>query len=689
MLSKGIRPRQSGVKSANPPDQAHDRKIAGINAQRAFTQFILERGKGTKMKMHRFTGKVLALTLLVSIMTAGYLYAEQKWGDPKPVVAPGNPTSIDYAAVRDGKRPHYPGWGDIFDKGKNPYMRRWEDAIVLETKGKWLDGRTPYLVHEKQMEEAKKKLAELEKKTGKKPNFLIVLLDDVGWMDLGFNGGGITVGSPTPQMDIVGKEGLILTSAYSQPSCSPSRATINTGRLPVRHGILIPPMYGMPGGLGGEITIAQLLKKAGYQTQAVGKWHMGANAASMPQAVGYDDFFGFMGVSDEYTEWRDWYYNPDLAVYDKSYLWAKNGLHDRCLVHGKTGMKEMKCVQEITLPVVKELDRMWMEYSQDFIRKMAKSDKPWFLYHCARGCHFDNYPSDDFVARSPARHPYTDCITEMDHIFGTLMKTLEETGQLENTMVILTSDNGPELETWPDCARTPFRLGKGSTWEGGQRVPFVVYWKGMIKGDKSDGLFDFADILPTFLTMAGRPDLLPKDRFIDGIDQTSFLLSDEGLSNRKYVFYWLQNNLSAMRTGQYKVMYMGEYMTSPHDTNNPGGFSGVNGYSSYAKFFNLYQDPKETHSYTIRKLPIASRFDKPLLGTVMSLWKWPSKLKAFTVHPQVDPLLGDVLNIDAFGKLKEKLKLMQFSPVGDLKAGVKDVKDFFEREEEALKKKLP
>jgi len=276
----------------------------------------------------------------------------------------------------------------------------------------------------------------------------------------------------------------------------------------------------------------------------------------------------------------------------------------------------------------------------------------------------------------------------MDHIFGTLMKTLEETGQLENTLIILTSDNGPELETWPDSARTPFRLGKGSTWEGGQRVPFLVYWKGMIKTDKSDGLFDFTDILPTFLTLAGRPDLVPTDRFIDGVDQTSFLLSDQGLSNRKYVFYWLQNNLSAVRIGQYKTLYMGEYFTSdPVDVNNPGGFSGVNGYSSYAKIFNLYQDPKETHSYAIRKLPITSAFMEPLKGTILSLWKYPSKLKAFTVHPQVDPLMGDILNVKGFEKVKEKLRDLQLGPHGDNAGAGKDLDKFLENEKEAAEKK--
>lgn len=641
------------------------------------------------MREHTFVTVMLGLTILYFLNATPLANAQQQWGAPKPVKAPGNPTAIDYSAVRDGERPHFPGWGSIFEGGKNPYMHRWEDTFALQTEGQWVQGRTPHLVHRSQMEEAKKKLEALKKKTGKKPNFLIILLDDVGWMDLGFNGGGVAVGSPTPQMDRLAKEGLILTSVYSQPSCSPSRATINTGRLPVRHGILIPPMYGMPGGLEGEITIAQLLKKAGYQTQAVGKWHMGANEKSLPQNVGYDDFFGFMGVSDEYSEWRDWYYNPDLAVYDKSYQWAKKHMHDRCVVHGKTGMQEMQCVQEITLPVIKELDRMWLEYSLDFIRKISKQEKPWFLYHCTRGCHFDNYPSEDFLARSPARHPYTDCIAEMDHICGSLIHALEETGQLENTVVILTSDNGPELETWPDSARTPFRLGKGSTWEGGQRVPFLVYWKGMIHSDKSDGLFDFADILPTLLTMAGRSDLIPNDRFIDGVDQTSFLLSDEGLSNRKYIFYWLQNNLSAIRIGQYKSVYMGEYFTSnPYDAHNPGGFSGINGYSSYAKFFNLYQDPQETHSYTIRKLPLAVDFTEPLKGTIVSLWKYPSKLKAFTVHPQVDPLLGDILHVGSFKDLMEKLKALHLSPFGDNRGVLKDMDRFLDREAEALKKKV-
>ena len=133
-------------------------------------------------------------------------------------------------------------------------------------------------------------------------------------MDFGFNGGGIAVGSATPDIDKIASEGLILTSAYSQPSCSPTRATILTGQYPVHHGILRPPMYGEPGGLNGNITIAKLLSQQGYVTQAIGKWHVGENEGSQPQNVGFDDFRGFLSVSDMYTEWRDPHYNPEVAL---------------------------------------------------------------------------------------------------------------------------------------------------------------------------------------------------------------------------------------------------------------------------------------------------------------------------------------------------------------------------------------
>jgi len=182
------------------------------------------------------------------------------------------------------------------------------------------------------------------------------------------------------------------------------------------------------------------------------------------------------------------------------------------------------------------------------------------------------------------------------------VKTLEETGQLEHTIILVTSDNGPNMETWPDAAYTPFRCAKGSTWEGGVRVPAVVSWPGMIDaGRASDGLFAFSDFLPTVLNLAGVPDAVPDDRFIDGVDQTSFLIAPDGLTNRKHQYYWLGGMMSAVRVGELKFV-LNATSDDQHDVAGPGGFTGVTQKFTYGKLFNLYLDPKESHSYLVRKL---------------------------------------------------------------------------------------
>ena len=377
----------------------------------------------------------------------------------------------------------------------------------------------PVIQYAEQDKVASEKLAALAEKTGKKPNILIFLLDDVGWMDPGFNGGGVAVGNATPEMDKLAAEGLILTSAYSTPSCSPTRATIHTGQNPLHHGILRPPMYGEPGGLDGALTMPDLLKKEGYITQGVGKWHMGENQGSLPQNVGYDDYLGFLGVSDMYTEWRDVYFNPEVALSPERFKMMEEDNFNHYEVHC-TPADKTKCQNGklIDLDYIKDLDKHWMEVSLGFLDRMKGSDKPWYLYHATRGCHFDNYPSDEWAGKSMARTSYSDCMVHMDYVLGRLMDKLEETGEAENTIVIFTSDNGPECEI-PPHGRTPFRGCKGSSWEGGVRVPTFVYWKGMIAPRKSDQLFDLADILPTGLHLAGYPGaklakLFPKSTYI-------------------------------------------------------------------------------------------------------------------------------------------------------------------------------
>jgi arylsulfatase len=486
--------------------------------------------------------------------------------------------------------------------------------------------REPQFVHADQAQLARERLAQYrERNNGRRPNVLVILMDDVGWGDFGCYGGGVAVGAPTPNIDRLARAGLLLTSCYSEPSCTPSRATLLTGRLPMRHGLQRPPMYGEPGGLQGEVTLAELLSAAGYVTEAVGKWHLGENVESQPQNCGFDDFYGFLSVSDMYTEWRDPYFFPEVVYSEERTRWIENQPFNKCFVHATRG-GELETVEEVTIPVLSLLDDRWADYSVDFIRRMAGGDKPWFLYHNTRGAHFDNYPHERFLGASPARHPYKDTLVELDDIVGRLVAALRETGQLEHTLVFVSSDNGPEMETWPDAAYTPFRCAKGSTWEGGVRVPGILSWPGMIDHDRaSDGLFTFSDLFPTALTLASAESTFPDDRFVDGVDQASFLLAPDGLSNRKYQYYWLGQMFSALRVAEYKFM-LGSISDDDTDVHNPGGFTGVVQKYPYGRLYNLYLDPKETRSYLIRKLAYLEALQRGVIDHLRTFAKYPAKL---------------------------------------------------------------
>jgi arylsulfatase A-like enzyme len=496
------------------------------------------------------------------------------------------------------------------------------DPIVEQTV-RAADHLEPRFVQPEQEAAASERLAAFAR-DGKRPNVLMVVFDDVGWGDFGCYGGGAAVGAPTPNLDRLARHGLLLTSCYSEPSCTPSRASLMTGRLPMRHGLMRPPMYGEAGGLQGEITIAKLLADAGYVTQAVGKWHMGENEESQPQYVGFDDFYGFLSVSDMYTEWRDPYFFPEVAYSEERTRWIENQPFNRCFVHA-TKESPLENVEEVTIPVLSELDDKWAEYSLEFLRRMARQEQPWFLYHCTRGAHFDNYPHPRFLGKSPAKHPYKDTIIELDDIVGRLVAELEATGQLEDTLVFVTSDNGPEMETWPDAAYSPFRSAKGSTWEGGQRVPGIVSWPGMIDADRaSDGLFSLLDWFPTMLRLAGAEASIPDDRYIDGVDQTSFLLAPDSVSNRKYLYYWLGTTFSAVRVGEFKFM-LASTSDDDRDVMNVGGFTGVTQKYTYGRLYNLYLDPKETRSYMVRKLAYLESFQSGIVNHVRTYAKFPPK----------------------------------------------------------------
>lgn len=466
-------------------------------------------------------------------------------------------------------------------------------------------GREPAVRRPAQEVEARRKLEDLQRRAGQRPNIVVVLMDDVGWGDFGAYGGGAAVGAATPNLDRLAQGGLRLTSAYSQPSCTPTRASLLTGRLPVRSGLLRPFLPGQnnEGGLAGEITLAALLKKAGYATEAVGKWHLGAGQSSQPQNVGFDRYYGILTSSDDYTAWLEPWRNPDLANDPARRAWASEG-ETMAIVEGRTG-EEAKPVYPIDLDTIRHVDEKLTQRAVSFIEGRGRKDPPFFLYLATRGAHNDNYPHPDFAGKSAAKYPYKDVIQELDHRVGQVVEALRRTDQLKNTLIVVTSDNGPFAETFPDTGYTPFRGAKGTIYEGGVRTPLIAYWDGMIApGRVSDGLFDLTDLFATCLAVAGASDQVPKDRFIDSIDQSGFLLADRGESARRAVYFWLGATFMGVRVGEFKYLVRDQHFENKDTWPASSPFQSTTAPAAYGgKLFHLYVDPKEEHALLPLKQP--------------------------------------------------------------------------------------
>jgi arylsulfatase len=238
-------------------------------------------------------------------------------------------------------------------------------------------------------------------------------------------------------------------------------------------------------------------------------------------------------------------------------------------------------------------DRMLKDFTVNKIKELARAGRPFYLQHAFMKPHADNFPSKEFEGASASKYQFRDSVVEIDTYVGEIMQALEENGLLENTLVFFTSDNGPQMDSWPDSGYTPFRGGKGTGWEGAVRIPGIAYWKGMIKsGQVNDGLFDLMDIFNTSIALAGASDKIPTDVYIDGIDQTSFLLTENGKSNRDKVFIWSQTDFLAMRMYEYKQHFK---VVQTDRTFLNIDMTTVNNVGLAPWLFNLYIDPKEQY----------------------------------------------------------------------------------------------
>jgi arylsulfatase len=477
-----------------------------------------------------------------------------------------------------------------------------------------------------QEQAAQKKLDNLRAKTGRRPNIVWLLIDDMGYGDPGAFGGGAAIGAATPNIDQLARDGLKLTSTYSQPTCTPTRSAILTGRLPVRTGLTRPILAGdkiTKNPWADENSLAKLLSDAGYATVLSGKWHVGEAVGMRPQDVGFDEFYGYYQAEKELTQAFDKRRYPDLVLNpERLEMLRKTGASDG-LYHGFKGGQTTEVEKVDSIEKMAEGDRLLKEFTVAKIRDLARGNKPFFLEHAFMKVHADTFASKSFEGKSGSKYPYKDSVVEVDAYVGEIVKALADAGVLENTLIFVTSDNGPQMDSWPDSGFTPFRGAKASTWEGGVRVPGIAYWKGMIApGRESDGLFDLMDLFNTSLNVAGATNKIPTDRYIDGIDQTSFLLADDGQSKREKVYLWNEKDLMAMRMYEYKIHIK---ILQTHAQWLDIDMTTISEVGLAPWLFNLYIDPKEQYPVGHRMNAWLASMAAELKGHAATLKKFPPK----------------------------------------------------------------
>jgi arylsulfatase len=382
------------------------------------------------------------------------------------------------------------------------------------------------------------------------PNIVLVFMDNFGWGEPGFNGGGIIRGAPTPRLDRLADEGLRLTNFNVEVQCTPSRSALMTGRYGIRSGnASIPLGTGVYGLVQWEITLAEALSDAGYRTGMFGKWHLGRTPGRYPTDQGFDEWYGIPNSTDEST-WSS------LEFYDESVI----PLTD--VYEGRKG-EQPTAVRPYTLEYRPLIDKDLTDRAIDFMRRSREEGRPFFVYLPYTATHFPTLPHPDFRG-STGKGAWADLLAQIDAYTGRLLDAVEELGIQENTIFIFTADNGPEsgarggtnltVETAIQGTAGPWRGTLFTGYEGALRVPFVIRWPGRVSsGSSSDEIVHAMDLFPTLLRIAGGE--VPDDRVIDGVDQTDFLLGNRERSSREGFVVYVGNEIFAVKWRNWKVHF--------------------------------------------------------------------------------------------------------------------------------------
>jgi arylsulfatase len=396
----------------------------------------------------------------------------------------------------------------------------------------------------------------------KKPNILILWGDDIGTWNVSYFSRGM-MGYRTPNIDRVGNEGVAFTDYYGQQSCTAGRAAFICGQNPVRTGLTKVGMPGASVGLQAEDpTIAELLKPLGYATAQFGKNHLGDKDEYLPTVHGFDEFFGNLYHLNAEEEPENPDYPKDPAF--KKRFGPRGVL--KCTGDGKGGQK-ITDTGPLTKKRMETVDEEFTAAALDWIEKQAKADQPFFLWYNSTAMHFRTHVADKHRGKS-GQDEYSDRMVVHDEQIGQILDKLDELGIADNTIVMYSTDNGPENDTWPDAANTPFRSQKDTNWEGGWRVPAFIRWPGKIKpGTVLNGIVSHQDMLPTLLAAAGDPDVKEKlqkgykvgDKtfkvHIDGFNMLPYLTGEVKESPRKAFFYMSDDGeVMAVRHGDWKFV---------------------------------------------------------------------------------------------------------------------------------------
>jgi len=392
-----------------------------------------------------------------------------------------------------------------------------------------------------------------------KPNILVIWGDDIGYWNISAYNQGM-MGYETPNIDRIANEGALFTDWYAQQSCTAGRAAFILGQHPFRTGLLTIGMPGSPQGIKDTMpTLAELLKPHGYTSGQFGKNHLGDQDEHLPTNHGFDEFYGNLYHLNAEEEPETYYYPKDPEFHKQ--------FGPRGVIHSYADGR-IQDTGPMTRKRMENADQDFADAALGFMEQAVKADKPFFIWLTTTRMHVWTRLSDKWYQKSGISI-YADGMLEHDNHVGQMLDKLDELGIADNTIVFYSTDNGAETFTWPDGGTIPFHGEKGTTWEGGFRVPSFMRWPGVIKpGSKLNEIGSHEDFIPTVMAALGEPDIKEKLKkgytagdktfkvHLDGYNLLPYLKGDTDESPRKEIFYFDQGgNLNALRYANWKLHF--------------------------------------------------------------------------------------------------------------------------------------